>query len=150
MKKMNKTAMLCLAFILVFSMMFTTGVVMAEPETAAETAAETPETTADGGILTELPAPVFELVAETEKVALYADKKLGEIKFVDKVTGLEWYSNPQDKSAGIDISEYKERTEFIIVTHKKRTMEYADTLYGITMQESGVSKLVSVKLDDIK
>ena len=48
------------------------------------------------------------------------------------------------------ISEYKERTEFIIVTHKKRTMEYADTLYGITMQESGVSKLVSVKLDDIK
>ena len=80
--------MLCLAFILVFSMMFTTGVVMAEPETAAETAAETPETTADGGILTELPDPVFELVAETEKVALYADKKLGEIKFVDKVTGL--------------------------------------------------------------
>ena len=48
------------------------------------------------------------------------------------------------------ISEYKERTEFIIVTHKKRTMEYADTLYGITMQESGVSKLVSVKLDDVK
>ena len=48
------------------------------------------------------------------------------------------------------ISDYKEKTEFIIITHKKRTMEYADTLYGITMQESGVSKLVSVKLDDIK
>ena len=48
------------------------------------------------------------------------------------------------------ISEYKDKTEFIIITHKKRTMEYANTLYGITMQESGVSKLVSVKLDDIK
>jgi chromosome segregation protein len=47
------------------------------------------------------------------------------------------------------ISDYKEKTEFIIITHKKRTMEYANTLYGITMQESGVSKLVSVKLDNI-
>ena len=48
------------------------------------------------------------------------------------------------------ISDFKDKTEFIIITHKKRTMEYANTLYGITMQESGVSKLVSVKLDDIK
>ena len=48
------------------------------------------------------------------------------------------------------ISDMKDKTEFIIITHKKRTMEYANTLYGITMQESGVSKLVSVKLDDIK
>lgn len=48
------------------------------------------------------------------------------------------------------IKDYKEKTQFIIITHKKRTMEYANTLYGITMQESGVSKLVSVKLDEIK
>ncbi len=45
------------------------------------------------------------------------------------------------------LKEYKDKTQFIVITHKKRTMEYAGSLYGITMQESGVSKLVSVKLD---
>ena len=48
------------------------------------------------------------------------------------------------------LSEFKDKTEFIVITHKKKTMEYADSLYGITMQESGVSKLVSVKLEEIE
>lgn len=47
------------------------------------------------------------------------------------------------------LSEYKKRTQILIITHNKRTMEVADTIYGITMEEPGVSKVISMKLEKI-
>jgi chromosome segregation protein len=44
------------------------------------------------------------------------------------------------------IQQMTDRSQFIIITHSKRTMEYADVLYGVTMEQPGVSKLVSVEL----
>ncbi|PKR78591.1 chromosome segregation protein SMC [Halalkalibacillus sediminis] len=46
------------------------------------------------------------------------------------------------------LKEFSQQTQFIVITHRKGTMELADVLYGVTMQESGVSKLVSVKLEE--
>lgn len=46
------------------------------------------------------------------------------------------------------LREFCANTQFIVVTHRKGTMEGADVLYGVTMQESGVSKLVSVRLEE--
>ncbi|MDY0405907.1 hypothetical protein P5G51_011365 [Virgibacillus sp. 179-BFC.A HS] len=48
------------------------------------------------------------------------------------------------------IKTYSSNTQFIVITHRKGTMEQADVLYGVTMQESGVSRLVSVRLEDTK
>jgi chromosome segregation protein len=45
------------------------------------------------------------------------------------------------------IREMSEETQFIAITHNKRTMEGADALYGVTMEEAGCSKIVSVKFD---
>ena len=47
------------------------------------------------------------------------------------------------------IRRYSDRSQFIIITHHKRTMQIADILYGVTMQEQGVSKRVAVKFDQV-
>ena len=47
------------------------------------------------------------------------------------------------------IKEMAMDTQFIVITHAKRTMEVAESLYGVTMQEPGISKLVSVKFDPL-
>jgi len=46
------------------------------------------------------------------------------------------------------LREFAEETQFIVVTHRKGTMEEADVLYGVTMEDDGVSKLVSVRLEE--
>lgn len=48
------------------------------------------------------------------------------------------------------LREFSNVTQFIVVTHRKGTMEEADVLYGVTMEEGGVSKLVSVRLEEIE
>lgn len=46
------------------------------------------------------------------------------------------------------LKRFSQETQFIVITHRKPTMELADALYGVTMEEKGVSKMVSVKLAD--
>jgi chromosome segregation protein len=46
------------------------------------------------------------------------------------------------------LREFLDRSQFIIITHSKKTMAAADVLYGVTMQESGVSKRVAVRFED--
>jgi chromosome segregation protein len=47
------------------------------------------------------------------------------------------------------VQEFLDRSQFIVITHSKRTMQIADVLYGVTMQEQGVSKRVAVKFDQV-
>ena len=46
------------------------------------------------------------------------------------------------------VKEMSKASQFILITHNRRTMEMVDTLYGVTMEEPGVSKLVSVRLSE--
>lgn len=47
------------------------------------------------------------------------------------------------------LQSFTENTQFIVITHRKGTMEHADVLYGVTMEQSGISKLASVKLSQM-
>ena len=54
------------------------------------------------------------------------------------------------KRFGDYLNHFDKESQFIVVTHRKGTMSAADSIYGVTMQESGVSKIVSVKLKDLE
>lgn len=54
------------------------------------------------------------------------------------------------KRFGDYLNRFDKESQFIVVTHRKGTMAAADAIYGVTMQESGVSKIVSVKLKDVE
>ena len=47
------------------------------------------------------------------------------------------------------LQQFSKETQFVVITHKRVTMELADCLFGVTMEEKGVSKIVSVNLSDV-
>ena len=47
------------------------------------------------------------------------------------------------------LKDYGQQTQFIVITHRKGTMEAADVLHGVTMEESGVSRILSVKIAEV-
>jgi chromosome segregation protein len=48
------------------------------------------------------------------------------------------------------LAEFKDLTQFIVITHNPRTMQAADAVYGVTMQEPGVSTIVGVRLGQME
>ena len=48
------------------------------------------------------------------------------------------------------IKDFSDKTQFIIISHNKITLEVADILYGITMEQDGISKVVSAKLENVQ
>ena len=70
---------------------------------------------------------------------------------------LTYPNNPEGKKAEqmvaeqlpkLEVKEFSKETQFLVITHRKGTMEFVDTLYGTTMEEQGVTKLVSMKLSN--
>ena len=86
--------------------------------------------------------------ALTAIAILFAILKLKPMPFVL----LDEIEAPLDEANVVRFAQYLKRfsseTQFIVITHKKPTMELADSLYGVTMEEKGVSKTVSVKLSE--
>ena len=57
-----------------------------------------------------------------------------------------WNTRDIDRFTSL-LQELSEETQFVLITHSKRTMEVAQALYGVTQEEPGVSKIVSVRFD---
>jgi chromosome segregation protein len=47
------------------------------------------------------------------------------------------------------VRDFSAQSQIIIITHNKRTMSVADTIYGVTMEEPGISKIISMKLAEV-
>ena len=73
------------------------------------------------------------------------DKERSAFVFLDEVDAALDEAN--NERFNLLIREFQKNSQFIIITHAKRTMSIADMLYGITMQTRGVSKKISVSFD---
>ena len=84
----------------------------------------------------------------TARAILFAILKLRPMPFCV----LDEIEAPLDDANAERIASYLRKfsleTQFLVITHKKPTMESADVLYGVTMEEKGVSKMVSVELTE--
>lgn len=58
---------------------------------------------------------------------------------------LHWVLGEQSYS----LEQLAEHTQFIVITHNRQTLEAADTIYGISMDENGVSQVISLQLDEM-
>ena len=92
------------------------------------------------GLVRQIPPPIA--IAPTAAVLFRSERKICILDEVDA---------PLD-DANIGrflrmLQRFSERTQFVVVTHNKRTMEAADWLYGVTMEEPGVSTIVSVDFE---
>ena len=52
------------------------------------------------------------------------------------------------KRFGGFLKEFADHTQFVVVTHRKGTMEVSDVMYGVTIEDAGISRILSVKLED--
>ena len=67
------------------------------------------------------------------------------MKFFEEISNIPRKSGEEDKIVEY-LKKFSKDTQFLVITHRKGTMEAADTVYGITMEENGISKLLSMKL----
>ena len=66
---------------------------------------------------------------------------------VARAGGCLLYTSGNVNRFGAFLQEYARQTQFIVVTHRKGTMQAADVLYGVTVEDTGVSRVLSVKLE---
>src|SRR5204862_51932 len=102
----------------------------------------------------EVPAEAVEAVRQLEEklarlgpVNMYA---LDEQQELEKRFGFLKVQFEDLESARSSLRDFIDQSQFVVITHNKKTMSYADILYGITMPEPGVSKRIAIKFEEIE
>ena len=90
--------------------------------------------------------PVLEIAGEEVGVSVESSGGNGQRPGVG-IPGSEDVFAAMSRGGANMVREMSAQTQFIVITHSKRTMETASMLYGVTMEEPGISKIVSVRLN---